>query len=115
MLRKITVWSMLSCVCLMFFVTGCSQPQARLQFAPGEEAAYKMVTETIIDYKFEQPSLKKLDEKRTGTKVEMTYLQEIENVEECVIPPPINIAFGFGPQFWDSSLTGFEEVEEGGN
>ncbi len=66
----------------MFFVTGCSSPQARLQFAAGEKATYKMMTETRIDYRFEQPSLKKLDEKRSGTRISMTYLQEIENVEE---------------------------------
>lgn len=82
MIRKMTVCFTVGCVCLMFFVTGCGSPQARLQFAPGEQATYKVVTETRIDYKFEQPSLKKLLVQYTGTKIETTYLQEIENVEE---------------------------------
>jgi len=82
MLRNIAVWSLLSCVCLMIFASGCSAPQARLQFDTGEKATYKMTTETRIDYKFDQPSAKKSDEKQTSTKVSMTYLQETEKVEE---------------------------------
>lgn len=54
----------------------------QLQFVAGEKATYKTVTETRIDYKFEQPSLKKLDEKKSGTKISITSLQEIESVEE---------------------------------
>ena len=100
MLRKITLCFTVICVCLMFFAGGCGpqgdpglkgtavtkgslqKADVKLQFVAGEKATYKMATETMIDYKFEQPSLKKLDEKRTGSRINMTYLQEIENVEE---------------------------------
>ena len=65
------------------FFTGCS-PSANLNlvFSPDTSVSYKMTTEVIKDYRFEQPNLGKLKEEQTKTRIEMEFTQTIQNVDE---------------------------------
>ncbi len=81
--------------CLMLIFAGCA-PEAetgeksvtpskianvRLNFTSGNTAKYKVVTKAVKDYRFEQPSLNKLVEERTGSKIETTFTQTIDSVD----------------------------------
>lgn len=70
-------------VYLSMFFAGCSQ-QANLSLSPktGTVNSYAFSLRTLVDYKFEQATLGKLDEKQTGTTVDMTFDQEITGVDE---------------------------------
>jgi len=67
----------------VLFFTGCS-PSAKLslEFSPNTNAAYKVTTEVIKDYRFDQPNLGKLKEEQTKTRIEMEFTQTIQNVDE---------------------------------
>jgi hypothetical protein len=84
MSRKVFTWAVTGAVCLsIFFAAGCG-PQAdlALKFNAGDKTSYIIMEEDSKDFKFEQPSLDKVRfEPRTVTS-EITFLQEIEKVDE---------------------------------
>ncbi len=86
--------SIVFATCLMLIFAGCA-PEAetdgksvlsdkianvRLNFTAGNTTKYKVVTEAIKDFRFEQPSLNKLKEERTGSKIEVIFTQTINSV-----------------------------------
>ena len=85
-------------VCLWAVLSGCEAPSDKglsvkpswakpsgaeliLKFSVGDTATYRVKTETVKDYRFEQPSLGKLDEKRSGAGTEVRFDQEITSVD----------------------------------
>lgn len=70
-------------VYLSMFFAGCAQ-QADLSLRPnvGDISNYAYASRTLVDYKFEQPSLGKLDEKQTGSTLRVTYEQEVISTDE---------------------------------
>ncbi len=85
MFRRSPVCSMLIAVCLLISLAGCG-PRSRLTLnhIPADVATYKVSTETIKDFRFEQPSLTppKLKEEQSGTTKEVIFEQRIEEVKE---------------------------------
>jgi hypothetical protein len=68
-------------VCAIMLLSGCtSQVKLALNPGPGNVTTYKVATEVIKDFKFEQPSLDKVKEERTISTVEATFVQEVEDV-----------------------------------
>jgi len=68
----------------MMLLSGCGPSSARnlsLKFIPNETAAYKVTTEVIKDFHFEQPSADKLKQEQTKTLLEMSFTQTIEAVD----------------------------------
>lgn len=95
MSSKLLNVSIVFATCLMLISAGCA-PEAetgdkivtsgkianiQLNFTAGNTAKYKVITETVKDFKFEQPSLNKLKEEQTGSKVETTFTQKIDSVD----------------------------------
>jgi predicted small lipoprotein YifL len=76
---------MLIAGCLLISLAGCG-PKARvlLNFTPDDVTTYKISTATIKDFRFEQPSLTppKLKEEQSGTTIDVTFDQKIEEVQE---------------------------------
>ncbi len=65
-------------------MAGCgSQAQMTLNLKAGEMATYKVMTETIKDFKFEQPSMEppKVKEDQTKTLAVVTYDQKVDAVD----------------------------------
>ena len=58
-----------------------SEAELVLKFSVGDTAKYRVKTETVKDYRFEQPSLGKLDEKRSGAGTEVRFDQVIKKVD----------------------------------
>ena len=67
MARKVFVCIAGISVCTIMLLTGCtSQVELALNPDPGNVTTYKVATEVIKDFKFEQPSLDKVKEERTS-------------------------------------------------
>jgi hypothetical protein len=92
MFSKVSVLMVVAGICLSIFVTGCApeaelsrpavdQANLSLNFIPGSAVTYKALSEVLIDYRFEQPSVKKLEEKRSGSKIELEFVQQVESVD----------------------------------
>ncbi|HPD47075.1 MAG TPA: hypothetical protein P5279_10995 [Anaerohalosphaeraceae bacterium] len=85
MCRRSGILSMLIAGCLLISLAGCG-PKARvlLNFTPDDVTTYKISTATIKDFRFEQPSLTppKLKEEQSGTTIDVTFDQKIEEVQE---------------------------------
>lgn len=78
------LWLTLIAVCLLACLTGCAkQANLTLKFAPESTMTYKVSTQMIKDFRFEQPSLKKpkLQEEQSGTTVDITFEQKIDNIQ----------------------------------
>ncbi len=78
------LWLAVIAVCLLACLTGCAkQSSLTLKFAPEDTTTYKVSTEMIKDFRFEQPSLTppKLKEEQSGTSVEVTFQQKTDKVE----------------------------------
>lgn len=78
------LWLTLIAVCLLACLTGCAkQARLTLKFAPEATMTYKVSTQMIKDFRFEQPSLKKpkLQEEQSGTTVDMTFEQKIDKIQ----------------------------------
>ncbi len=58
------------------------QAEVAFKFAAGEAGTYKFVAETIQDFSFEQPSLKKIKEEQTRSFMDIEFDQEIETVND---------------------------------
>ena len=82
MLRKqIYVLAVVSVISAMI-LSGCgASTQLKLDFSPNQSASYEAVSDTIKDFRFEQPNLDKLREEQTKTHTEMTYTQTIESID----------------------------------
>lgn len=93
MLRKILV-CLTAGVVLSAFLAGCGpeagltrqaeliqKPDLALKFNKNDITTYRVTTETTQSYKFEQPSLNKIDQKTTSTKVQVEFDQQIESVD----------------------------------
>ncbi|HIJ67019.1 MAG TPA: hypothetical protein HPP87_01925 [Planctomycetes bacterium] len=82
-MRQCGKWAKIGVVCLAALFTGCG-PQAdlALKFSPGDRTKYKIVTEDIKDFKFEQPSLGKARSEPRSTTAQIKFVQEIESVGE---------------------------------
>ena len=67
---------------LMVFFAGCG-PSACLsmKFFPDQTATYKVTTEVIKDFHFEQPTADKLRQEQTKTQIEMAFIQTINHVD----------------------------------
>ena len=52
-----------------------------LKFNAGDTNSYKVVTESVKDYKFEQPSLNQTKEEQTLNRVEVVYDQTIQSID----------------------------------
>ena len=95
MLSRIIGWLAVMGICTML-LAGCEAqapqiakpaPAGRvanlaLGFEPGDTTSYKLVMETDKGYRYEQSSKSKTDEEHTGTTLEMTFTQQIKNVDE---------------------------------
>lgn len=85
-------------ICLWAILSGCEAPSEKgvsvepsrtkpsgtelaLKFSVGDTSTYRVKTETVKDYRFEQPSLGKLDEKRSGAGTEVRFDQVIKSVD----------------------------------
>ena len=82
MSRK-AIW-ILCGVAVSALMSGCAtQTEMAMKFAQGDAAVYKVTTETIKDYKFEQPSLEppKVKEDQSATVVTATFQQQVESVD----------------------------------
>ena len=78
------LWLTLIAVCLLACLTGCGkQANLTLNFTPEATMTYKVSTQMIKDFRFEQPSLKKpkLQEEQSGTTVDMTFEQKIDKIQ----------------------------------
>ena len=79
------VCSMLIAVCLLMSLAGCG-PGSRvaLNLTPADTATYKVSTQTIKDFRFEQPSLTppKVKEEQSGTFVQVAFVQKIDEVRQ---------------------------------
>lgn len=63
-------------------ISGCgSTAQLSLKFSPNQSTVYKSSSETIKDFRFEQPNLDKLREEQTRNQIDMTFTQTIESVD----------------------------------
>ncbi len=70
-------------ICLSLLSTGCgTQADLALKFAADDVVMYKATDHWVQSLKFEQPSLGKLNEKKTETDVEIEFLQRIKSVDE---------------------------------
>jgi len=64
------------------FFAGCTPtPEMGLNLAGGSENVYKTVVETGKDYEYIQPSINKSLEKHSGNRIEMTFAQNIESLD----------------------------------
>ena len=95
---KALVWLAGIAGCLMVFLSGCETTPAKkaadaplepkpaaefvLKFAVNDSTTYRVETHTGKDYRFEQPSLGKLDEKQSGATTEVEFVQRIESIDE---------------------------------
>jgi len=62
--------------------TGCAAPaDLTMKFTPDDAVTYKVTTEMIKDYRFEQPTAGKLVEQQSVTKIETEFLQKVESVD----------------------------------
>ncbi len=89
-------------VCLWAVLSGCEAPSDKgvsvepsrakptakpsgtelvLKFSVGDTSTYRVKTETVKDYRFEQPSLGKLDEKQSGAGTTVRFDQLIKSVD----------------------------------
>ena len=62
-----------------------------LSFQQGDSTTYKSSTDTIQDYKFEQPSKNEVKEEQSRTLVEMKYSQDIQSVTDSSAVAKITI------------------------
>lgn len=95
MSSKLFTGSVVFVTCLMLIFAGCApesetggksvvsgkSADIKLNFTAGNTTKYKVITETLKDFKFEQPSLNKLKEEQTGSKIEMKFTQKIDSVD----------------------------------
>lgn len=85
MSRRIPFLAATALVFMLITLTGCgSNADLSLKFSPDDTDTYKVVSRTIKDYRFEQPSLNppKLDEQQSGTTIGVTFDQTIQEVAE---------------------------------
>ena len=78
------LWLTVIAVCLLACLTGCAkQASLTLKFAPEDTTTYRVSTEMIKDFRFEQPSLTppKLKEEQSGTTVDVTFEQKIDKIQ----------------------------------
>ncbi len=78
------LWLTVIAVCLLACLTGCAkQTSLTLKFAPEDTTTYRVSTEMIKDFRFEQPSLTppKLKEEQSGTTADVTFQQKIDKVQ----------------------------------
>ena len=78
------LWLTVIAVCLLACLTGCAkQANLTLKFAPEDTTTYRVSTEMIKDFRFEQPSLTppKLKEEQSGTTVDVTFEQKIDKIQ----------------------------------
>lgn len=68
---------------LCVVVSGCA-PSANLslQFTPDTSEAYDVTTEVTQDYRFEQPTMDKLDEMQSSTVITVGFTQTVTDVDE---------------------------------
>jgi len=65
------------------FFTGCAAPaDLAMKFTPDDAGTYKVTTEMIKDYRFEQPTAGKLVEQQSVTKIETEFLRKVESVDK---------------------------------
>jgi hypothetical protein len=80
-MRRIRFLSAMAGVCILVIAGGCAkQEKLSLKFNPGQASSYKVSTETIKDYKFEQPSVNQTKIQQTLNRAEITYNQKILSV-----------------------------------
>lgn len=80
MSHKISSVLIVACACMV--LAGCNpQAELSLKFNQDDAAVYKVVSESTMNFKFAMPSNNKFSEKLTKTRVEMTFKQQIENVD----------------------------------
>ncbi len=83
MSKKVSLQVIAGLVCMWLVLAGCGpKADVKLRFSPEDAWSYKVSEHWVSSLRFEQPSLDKLDEKKTGTNVEMEFLQRIESVDE---------------------------------
>lgn len=85
MSRRIPFLAATALVFMLITLTGCgSNADLSLKFSADDTDTYKVISQTIKDYRFEQPSLTppKLDEQQSGTTVDVTFDQTIKEVAE---------------------------------
>lgn len=80
MLRMMT-WSVTAVIVMALALNGCSSStKMALQMQAGQAASYESTTTMIKDYKFEQPTMKKVDENQTSTVVMVKFDQTVAEV-----------------------------------
>ena len=83
MSRKGCVILMGASLSFMILVSGCgpSASNLSLKFVPNETAAYKVTTEVIKDFDFDQPNANKTQHQQTKTLIEMDFTQKIKEID----------------------------------
>jgi hypothetical protein len=82
--RKMRIAMMVVAGLGLVVMAGCSsQAQMALNFKAGDAGTYKVTTETVKDFKFEQPSMEppKIKEDQTKTLAVVTFDQKIDAVD----------------------------------
>lgn len=70
-------------VVVLPFLAGCHhQMDLALNFQPDDEVLYRVVTESGKDYEFIQPSINKITENHTVSRVEMAFTQKTESIDK---------------------------------
>lgn len=82
--RKMRIGMLVAAGLGLVVMAGCgSQAQMSLNLKPGDATTYKVTTETIKDFKFEQPSMEppKVKEDQTKTLAVVTFDQKVDAVD----------------------------------
>jgi hypothetical protein len=81
-MKRSGLWIAAVAVCGLVLGGGCAkQANLSLKFTPNEKATYTAATETIKDYKFEQPSINQTKVQQTLNRTEIMYDQQIQSVD----------------------------------
>jgi hypothetical protein len=81
-MKSVGFWAAMLGVCVLVYAGGCAKQQKlALKFSPGQTSTYKVVTESVKDYKFEQPSINQTKQQQTLNQVEVVFDQKIVSVE----------------------------------
>ncbi len=80
MLRKMT-WCAAAVIMIALAINGCSSSsKMALQMQAGQTVSYESTTTMVKDYKFEQPTMKKVDDNQTSTATMIRFDQKVAEV-----------------------------------
>lgn len=83
-MRKIGFWMAMTGVCVLAMTAGgCMEEKTTmsLKFSPDETSTYKVITESVKDYNYVQPSINQTKKQQTLSRTEVVYDQKIDSVD----------------------------------